>query len=194
MENFKEHLKDAICNEDITFLESNKTKYSVNERFEDENNDTLLLYSLSDAKSNAYRFFLKNNADVTLLNADGENIIHSIVYSGEPGRLVNLLSQENINHQSKDGTTPLLLAIALEKDEIAHLLIEHGADVNLADYEGNAPIHIASHLGKMDLVSALIDNGANLWTKTKKGNLPLALAVNAEHDNVVKYLFKKLYQ
>jgi len=179
MKNFKEDLKDAICNEDISFLQTNEKEYSVNERFEDENNDTLLLYSLSDSKSNAYKYFLKKNADSTLLNDDGENVIHSIVYSGDPERLPAFLSEGNINHQSKDGTTPLLLAIALEKDTIAHLLIEHGADVNIADQEGNAPIHIAAHLGKIDLVSVLFDKGASVLAKTKKGNLPLALAVNA---------------
>lgn len=194
MKNFKEDLKDAICNEDIGFLQMNEKKYSVNERFEDENNDTLLLYSLSDSKSKAYKYFLKNNADSTLLNDDGENVIHSIVYSGDPERLPDFLSEGNINHQSKDGTTPLLLAIALEKDTIAHLLIEHGADVNIADHEGNAPIHIAAHLGKIDLVSVLVDKGANVLAKTKKGNLPLALAVNAGHDDVVKYLFRKTYK
>lgn len=41
MDDFKEILKDAICQENIAFLEENKDKYSMNDRFEDENNDSL---------------------------------------------------------------------------------------------------------------------------------------------------------
>ncbi|HMJ68292.1 MAG TPA: ankyrin repeat domain-containing protein [Cyclobacteriaceae bacterium] len=190
---FKEALKDAICAGDLAFLEENREKYSMDDRLEDENNDTLLLYSLSDANSNTYQYFLKNKADISLLNGEGENVIHSIVYSGEAKRLNGLLNDGNINHQSKDGTTPLLLAIALEKDEIAQSLMENGADINISDNDGNAPVHIACHLGKFYLVSKLVGKGANLRVKTKKGNFPLALAVNGEHDEIVKFLFKKIY-
>jgi ankyrin repeat protein len=194
MNDFKEALKDAMCREDIDFLEENRNVYSINERLEDENNDTLLLYSLSDSESNVYEYFLKNNADTILVNDEGENIIHSIVYSGKIERLHSLLNQTNIDHQSKDGTTPLLLSIALEKYEMAQYLIDHGADVTIADHEGNTPLHLACYFGNEALVYKLVDKGANLFVKTGKGNLPLALAVNAEHDEIVKFLFKKIYQ
>lgn len=193
MDNFKEALKDAICTEDITFLEENRDKYSINDRLEDENNDTLLLYALSDSGSNTYQYFLKNKVDINLLNDEGENVIHSAVYSGKPERLEGILNQKNINHQSKDGTTPLLLAVALERTEIAQYLIKHGADVNIPDHENNTPLHVACQFGNKTLVIDLVDKGANLFVKTQKGNLPLALAVNGGHDEIVKFLFKKIY-
>ena len=43
MKNIDEKLKDAICNENIAFLEENKNNYSINHRFQDEDNDTLLM-------------------------------------------------------------------------------------------------------------------------------------------------------
>jgi ankyrin repeat protein len=89
--------------------------------------------------------------------------------------------------------TSLLLAIALEKDEVAQLLIKHGGDVNVPDQDGNMPIHVACQLGKFDLVSELVGKGANLRVKTRKGNFPLALAVNGEHDKIVEFLFERIY-
>ena len=195
MINFDEKLKHAIANEDITFLEANKENYNINHRFQDENNDTLLLYALSDAGSNTYEYLLKNNADITLVNDEGENIIHSVVYSGQVIRLVYILNQYhlNINLKTNDGTPPLLLSVLLGKYEIFSYLIKHGADVNISDKEGNTPLHPACFIGYKAMVIELVESGANLFAKTIKGNLPLALAVNGGHDEIVKYLFQKIY-
>lgn len=84
---FKEKLKSAICNNDIEFLNQNREKYSIDDRFDDEDDGTLLLYSISDSKSCVYEYFIKNNADVYRLNNEGENILHAIVYSGDSRRL-----------------------------------------------------------------------------------------------------------
>jgi len=196
MKNIDEELKDAICNKDIAFLEANKNKYSINHRFQDEDNDTLLLYAISDHGSNTYEYFLKNNADITLVNDEGENIIHSIVYSGQIKRLVDILNQFpfDLNLQTKDGTTPLLLSVLLEKYEIFNYLLKNGADVNIPDNEGNTPLHPACFLGYKSMVFDLVENGANLLAKTDNGNLPLALAVNEGHEEIIKYLFQKIYK
>lgn len=108
--------------------------YDINERFEDEDNDTLLLYSISYEKSNVYEFFLDNGANFNLVNDLGETIVHAIVHSGNLKRMKDILSKYNgidINKQSIDGTTPLLLSILLDKFDIAKFLIIKGADVNM---------------------------------------------------------------
>ena len=195
MQNFKKQLKDAICNNDIDFLKSNENRFNVNDRFDDENNDTLLSYSISDNGSEIYKYFLDRNADLLLLNDEGENIIHSIVYSGCSERLNDILKRGNINinFQSKDGTTPLLLSVVLERYDIFHQLIEIGAEINITDYEGNSPLHPACFLGYKEMVYSLVEKKANLFAKTKNGNLPLALAVNGGHDEIVKFLYNKIY-
>ncbi len=76
---------------------------------------------------------------------------------------------------------------------MAKILIEAGADINIGDNENNTPLHIASWFGSFETVKLLIDNGADLRVKTQKGNYPLALAVNGNHDKIVRYLFEKIY-
>lgn len=190
-----EKLKDAIINEDIAFLEANKYNYDINHRFRDEDNDTLLLYSLSDTGSNTFKYFLRNHADIMLVNDEGENIIHSLVYSGQVERMKYLLNQTHfdLNLQTKNGTSPLLLSVFLEKYDIFSFLLKNGANVNLPDNEGNMPIHIACYYGYMRMVKELLKYDANLTTKTLKGNLPLALAINEGQIEVVKFLYKKIY-
>ena len=191
----KENLKNAICNNDIDFLIQNRNDFDINDRFEDEDNDTLLLYALSDHGSETYKFFLDNKADITLVNDEGENAVHSIVYSNDVKRLEAILNQFklDINHQTHEGITPILLAVLLGDFEMFDSLLRHGADFNISDKDGNMPIHVACQLGYKHIVYKLVESGANLSSKTNKGNYPLALAVNGDHIEIVKYLYDKVY-
>lgn len=192
---FKEKLKNAICNNDIYFLEENRNYYSIDERFEDEDNDTLLLYAISDPDTDVFGFFLKNGANIYLKNDKQECILHAAIYSGDANRLKLLLDKYDldVNCQASDGATPLLLAISLEQFEIAKLLIENQANVNQGDTNALTPLHLAVQSDNLDLVTFLIAKGADLHAKTKVGNLPLALAVNSGNEDIIKYLYNEIY-
>lgn len=187
-----DELKDAICNNDLVFLSQNINKYSINHRFLDEDNDTLLSYAISDPNSEVYTFFMDKNANTDLVSDDGENILHSAIYSGKLERVKRVINEKNINGRSKDGTTPLILSLGLVYEGIAHFLINSGANINYADLEGNLPIHIASFFGMKSIVLKLIEKGVSLNFKTKKGHLPLALAVNENQVDVIKILYNKM--
>jgi ankyrin repeat protein len=198
MDNFNELLKNAIIKNDIHFLETNKSKYDINYCFSDEDNDTLLLYAISDSGSESYIYFLKNGADIKMTNNEGENIFHSIVYSGDSKRLLSLLeihpeAIKQMNKPANDGTTPLLLSVLLNKYNIFKQLLDLGANVDLVDNMGNAPIHPACSMGYTNIVKELVNKGVNLRIKTVKGNYPMALAVNGDHYEIVKFLYSKIY-
>ena len=197
MSDFKEKLKDAICSNDVNYLIANRDKYDINEQFEDEDNDTLLLYSISYNRSNVYRYFLDNFADYNKVNDLGETIVHAIVFSGDIKRMQEVLcrySRIDINKQSKDGSTPLLIAISLDKFDIAKYLIEQGADINITDKNGLSPLHLAAASDDLELVKLLVRKGANLIKKTNNGNRPLALSVNDSKNNeIIRYLYNCIY-
>ena len=189
-----EILKSAIYDNDIAFLKSNLGAYNINTRFEDEDNDTLLLFAIGISQNDTYKFFLQNGADVYVTNAERENILHAIVYSCDPDRLDYIIKQGynlDINGRTIDGATPLLLSIALGKPDIARILINNGADVNIPDDEGLAPIHIACQEGNLEIVKLLIEKGADIRSKTKKGNYPIMLAIANDHEELSRFLFEK---
>ena len=191
---FKEEVKNAICTNDLVFLLQNINENNINLRFSDEDNDTLLMYSISDKESNAYKFFLERNADLKVVNDDGENILHSAIYSGKIERVIEVIEYAELNKKSIEGTTPLLLSIGLENKTLANYLIDQGADINCSDNEGNSPIHLASYFGLTSVVKNLIINRADIYKKTSKGNLSLALAVNEGHKEIVEILYKQMYK
>lgn len=194
MENdMEEFLKDALTTNDVVWLKEHEAEFDIDYRFKDCDNDTLLLYAISDAGSEVYRYLLQRGADVFAANDEGESVFHSIVYSGIPDRLDILLKYRPetlrlLNARTNEGVTPLLLAAMLEDYPVSKQLLTLGADVNLTDNTNNAPIHPACFMGNLDLVKLLVRHGADLHIKTDKGNLPLALAINAGHDHVAKYL------
>lgn len=188
-----EELKEAIINNDLDFLIDNSDRYSINHVFKDEDNDSILSYSISDKDSYMYEFFLSKNPDLSLKNDLGESILHSAIYSGELKRVKRIINSINIDEKDKENTTPLLLSIGLENEVISNYLIDRGANINEIDIEGNAPIHLASFFGLKNVVVKLISKRADLNVKTSKGNLPLALAVNNNHIEVIKILCKTMY-
>ena len=59
------------------------------------------------------------------------------------------------------GRTPLMTAIELKHVEIAKLLIESGADVNIRDNSGISPIMVAEDYLLEDVVKLLLKYGAD---------------------------------
>ncbi|KAJ1405195.1 ankyrin repeat-containing domain protein [Ochromonadaceae sp. CCMP2298] len=58
------------------------------------------------------------------------------------------------------GTTPLMLAAEDNKKDIMHLLIKHGAEVNLQDNLGETALMKAARDCHPQAVKVLLDNGA----------------------------------
>jgi hypothetical protein len=86
-----QEIKKAIGSNNASYFEENLGyKFDINYRLKEEYNDTLLHYALSDAASNACMLLLKMQPDLTLLNDDGECLLHSVVYSGDCKRIMLL--------------------------------------------------------------------------------------------------------
>lgn len=190
---YKNKLKDALCNNDIDFLQKHINDFPIDERFEDENNDTLLMYSISDKNSESFKFLLENGASLSLINEEGETIVHSSIYSGMLERVKLVVNSENIDKNNNDEMTPLLLACLLGYQDIAIELLNLGANPNCYNNDGIQPIHIASQDGLELLLVKLINIGVSCYTKTKSGNLPISLAANAGHHNLVAIIYKSMY-
>jgi len=196
MNNFEENLRDAILDNDIGFLEKHKGQYDIDHRLADYDNDTLLLYAVHFGDSEAYKFFLENGADITLVNGLGEGILHAIVFSDVPERLSYFMTKYHldINARATNGMTPLGLSTFIGKFEMTKFLITAGADVNVVDNEYySTPLHDAVWADNLEIVRLLVAKGANLHIKDKNGHYPLALAVSADHENVAKYLYERMY-
>ncbi len=69
----------------------------------------------------------------------------------------------NLNAKNKHGKTPLCAAAALGYDDIASLLIERGADLDVRDQEGRTAIYYAAQTRNLALMKLLYQAGADIY-------------------------------
>ena len=96
-----------------------------------------------------------------------------------------------IDVPSETGMTPLHYACQNGNIEIANLLIDLGANINLKDNKGNTCLHYAVYSGNNSLVKKLIMIGADKTIVNEDGNLPINLAENSNNNEIVNTLRQK---
>jgi ankyrin repeat protein len=86
-------------------------------------------------------------------------------------QIINLFEEgESVNAFHEGGNCPILvLAIINEWKELAHYLIEHGANVNAKSATGYTPLMAAASNADLEMVKALVKKGANISQYSKKG-------------------------
>ncbi|KAK3320315.1 ankyrin repeat-containing domain protein [Cercophora scortea] len=70
------------------------------------------------------------------------------------------------------------------------LLLEHGADVNLADHAGKGPLFYAIEARQAPLVKALLEKGADVNELSKDGETPVCVAATSSEE-ILRMLLEK---
>jgi hypothetical protein len=91
--------------------------------------------------------------------------------------------------QALDKRTALTFALSYDFPDIAHILIEHGADVSI---ESREPLILAAKHGYAEIVRALLDKGADVNARSDVvGQTALMVASERGHTEVVRILLDK---
>lgn len=97
----------------------------------------------------------------------------------------------DVNCMNEDGEFPLKTACWLGNREIVELLIENGADVNLADEsEFDTSLMMASRHGHAEIVRLLLKNAVDVNAQDDYDNTSLTRAAEWGHLEVVRLLLE----
>ena len=100
----------------------------------------------------------------------------------------------NLNQSARSGITPLHAAVINSNLYQVKLLLDGGAEPNLADREGSTPLHSAVTRDRNDsfsVVKLLTERGADVNMANSYGHTPLHGAALNCRNEVVKFLLER---
>jgi ankyrin repeat protein len=129
-------------------------------------------------------------------NMYGETQLHHCSENGFTTSVKRLLSIRNINVNVKDdeyGGTPLHHAAYNGHIEIARLLLQNGAEVNVKSNVGYTPLHWAAIHGHVEILHLLVENGADLEAQCNGGWRVLHCAARYGHLPFIQELISRYH-
>lgn len=98
------------------------------------------------------------------------------------GADVNLASRESMK------MPPLGSAMAVQRNDIARTLIEHGADVNGKAANDLTALHTAAARGNLEAAKLLLEHGADRNAASTDGKTPIDYAEERNQPEMVEFL------
>ncbi|MCT1531622.1 ankyrin repeat domain-containing protein [Sphingobacterium daejeonense] len=101
-----------------------------------------------------------------------------------------LRNRANPNSSSQNGyqVFPIHSALSNGQDNIAKMLIEAGAEVNVLQSSRISPLHLAAQQGNVDLIIILLEHGANIAIKNDFGQTASDLAAEKGYNEIAEIL------
>uniref|UniRef100_A0A4W5QPW0 Euchromatic histone-lysine N-methyltransferase 1a n=1 Tax=Hucho hucho TaxID=62062 RepID=A0A4W5QPW0_9TELE len=147
----------------------------------------------------------KTSLESILMALDDENMrpkkvkyhtkqLYISAHHGELQKVIHLLvdgKDPNYLMYSQNKRTPLHAAAAEGHQEVCHMLVQAGANLDMFDEEQRTPLMDACENNHLDTVKYLLRAGAALSHKDIKGSTCLHLAAKLGHYDVVQHLLSK---
>lgn len=135
-------------------------------------------------------YSLNANLDVKLINNDW-HLIHECVKNAPLNIISSIMDYCELDVQTQDGKTPLMIAIREKNTTVAKLLLDSNTvSLSLTDKNNENVAHYAAKYGMNEVFMYLIKEGVPLDIKNKDGNYPVDLI----EDEIFKLSIPKISQ
>jgi ankyrin repeat protein len=155
----------------------------ANENAADEKKQSALMWACHredhwDVAESIVSELLERGASCDLQTTSGDTALNLAVMYSNTGVVRLLLdAKSRVNHPNDDGMTPLIICCSERRDdegvEIAHLLLDRGADLEHKDKKGSVAIHFACEYSSVAMVQLLLERKANVNVVGINGCTPL---------------------
>ncbi|XP_048238696.1 ankyrin repeat domain-containing protein 50-like [Haliotis rufescens] len=126
-------------------------KYILSQNIVDDINSrsvygkTPLMIAAVNQNKEAFDLLVKKGADLTLVEDNGENILHYASAGGKLEIVEYILAQNivDINSRGNNGKTAVMMAAWIGKRDVFDFLVTKGANLSSADTDGNTILYLA---------------------------------------------------
>ena len=138
---------------------------------------------------------IKKGEHVDTKTGDGMSSLHIAVENGKATVVESLLGHGE-NMHLKGGAhaeTPLHIAGRIDEakgEKCTKMLVQSGADPNLAMDDGRTAVHIGASCGNLMVLRSLLQNGGDAQLEDKEGETPLHKSCKDCHFNIVRELLQ----
>lgn len=120
-------------------------------------------------------------------------LIHECIANAPTNIAKSVINYANVNAQTADGETPLMIAIKKEKTVLAHYLIDSDRlNLTMLDKNHDTALHYAAKHNNQDLFLKLLDKSQGILRKNKQGKNPLDLLEDEIFKNNLPAYMEKL--
>jgi len=182
-------LFEAVRNNNLDFLKHSVNKSNLDTR--DGRGATLLMHAAAYGSIEAMKILLDAGADV---NAANDFNVTALLWCARDAAKARLLIEHgaNVNVQSKQGRTPLMLASIRDGgSDIVALLLSKGADVKARDNRGDTALGLAAEVGDVAIMRLLLAKGADVTVRNHKGETPLIQASISTRPEAARLLLQR---
>ena len=151
--------------------------------------ETPLMAASQTGNLELVRLLIENGAELHARDDYGNLPLHYAFVGGEEVALLLLEHTRGVDEKDDEApVAPLSLAVQYDFVEVARLLLERGADVELPDARGETPLMVAAAAGSELAVRLLYCHGASVTTTDTEGHTALSLGKAAGRERVSRFL------
>ncbi|XP_067653810.1 poly [ADP-ribose] polymerase tankyrase-1-like [Haliotis asinina] len=140
------------------------------------------------------KFLVDRGANVSLVDEDGDTILHWACEGGglETVKLILSLKVVDINSRGVSNKTPMMMAEESGYIDVVKLLVSQGADVSLVDVDGRNILHYASFSGDLETVKLILSlRVLNINARTNDGYTAANIAKEWGRQSVFDFLMSR---
>ena len=165
-----------------------------------QNNDglTALMAACEHTNSRMADILLQKGANPNLIRSDGNTALLIVVMTDTIYTIYTLKvllkrkgrAKTDLDSQNRIGLTALMITFWQGRDNMATLLLDHGANMNKQNEEGVTALMLACLKGHAHMVTLLLERGANMNIADANGNTALIWASRRGNINIVLSLLE----
>ncbi|XP_048244348.1 serine/threonine-protein phosphatase 6 regulatory ankyrin repeat subunit B-like [Haliotis rufescens] len=134
-----------------------------------------------------FDLLVSNQADLTLVDADGDSLLHLACRGGNTAIVQHVLSPSNINSRGRHGWTAAMKAAVTGHQSVFDLLVSNQADLTLVDTYGDSLLHLACRGGNTAIVQHVLSS-SNINSRGRHGWTAAMKAAVTGHQSVFDLL------